>query len=167
MLVKVTNPLHELLGSSLLEQTHQWRREGFGGSGGDFGDGGPGALTLLHVTACYLSELQVSCDVGGNEDIGEFTVGHEELGYEIDVPIVQATIFLPWFFAFLVVAISFEELEHCQPGIEDGRRRLTASMFRDADSLPDCQTRVVIVVGMPSLTRHSGHCDRCVGLSCP
>lgn len=115
VLVKIANPLHEFLCSSLFKEAHKGRSQGFGGAGGDFCDSGSGALSLLDVTASYLSELEVSCYVGGDEDVGEFAIGHEEFGYQIDVPIIEAAIFLPWFFAFLEIAVSLEKLGCCQP----------------------------------------------------
>jgi hypothetical protein len=42
-------------------------------------------------------------------NVGEFSVGHEEFGNEIDVPVVGATVLLPWL-AAVVVAVLLEEL---------------------------------------------------------
>ena len=65
---------------------------------------------MLNEAACDLSEFEVSCYIGRNEDVGEFAVGHQELGYEVDVPIVDPAILLPRLLSFLEVAILLVEL---------------------------------------------------------
>jgi hypothetical protein len=64
----------------------------------------------LDIASCHLPELEVSCNVGGNEDIRQFARGHQELGYEVNVPVVDAAVLLPWFLPLVVVAILLEEL---------------------------------------------------------
>jgi hypothetical protein len=63
---------------------------------------------LLYVASGNLLELEVLCDVGRDEDVGELAVGHEELWYEVDVPVVHASVLLPWFAGGL--SISLEQL---------------------------------------------------------
>ena len=63
----------------------------------------------MYVAAGDLLELEVFGDVGGNENVGEFTVGHEQLGDEVDVPVVDAAVLLPWL--ALGLAVSLEELD--------------------------------------------------------
>lgn len=62
----------------------------------------------MYIAAGDLLELEVFGNVGGNEDVGEFTVGHEELGDEVDVPVVDAAVLLPWL--TLSLAVSLEQL---------------------------------------------------------
>jgi hypothetical protein len=64
---------------------------------------------LLDVAASNLLELEVSCDIGGDQDVGEFAVAHQELGNKVDVPVVDPAVLLPRLGAFLVVAISLEQ----------------------------------------------------------
>ena len=109
-LIIFTNPLKELLRPSLLEQTHQGRPESFTSIRRDLGHGSFGAATLLNIAPRNLSELEVSGDVGGNEDIGQVAVRHKQLGNEIDVPAVGAAVFLPWLLALFYVSIHLEEL---------------------------------------------------------
>jgi hypothetical protein len=67
---------------------------------------------LLDKAASDLFEFEVPCDVGRDENVREFAIGHEKFGDEIDVPVVYPPVFLPWLFAFVVVAVLFEELLH-------------------------------------------------------
>jgi len=64
----------------------------------------------LHIAACHLLEFEISGYVGRDEDVGQLSAGHEELGYEIDIPVVYAAILLPWLLALVIVAILLEEL---------------------------------------------------------
>lgn len=64
----------------------------------------------MHIASCHLSELKISGNVGGDEDIGQLSAGHKELGYEVDVPVVDAAVLLPWFLPFVIVAVFLEEL---------------------------------------------------------
>jgi hypothetical protein len=97
------NPLEEVAGPALLKETHQRRTQRLASIRGNLGDGGLGSSALLNVAAGDLLELKVLCDVGGNEDVGEFTVGHQKLGDEVDVPVVDATVLLPWLASGLTV----------------------------------------------------------------
>jgi hypothetical protein len=64
----------------------------------------------LDEAACDLSELEVSCDVGGDENVGQLAVGHQKLGNQVDVPVIDTAVLLPWLFALLVVAVLLEQL---------------------------------------------------------
>ena len=108
--VKGSNPLDEGLHATLLEDAHQRGLESLAGIRWDLGDGGLGSGSLLDVAASNLLEFEVSGHIGGNEDVGELARGHEELGDEIDVPVVDTAVLLPRLFASLVVAILLEEL---------------------------------------------------------
>ena len=54
----------------------------------------------MYETACDLFEFEVSGHIGRDENVGEFTVGHEEFGDEVDVPIIDSAVFLPWLLSF-------------------------------------------------------------------
>lgn len=108
--VECANPLDEALHPALLEHAHEGRLQGLGGIRWDLGDSGLGAGTLLHEAACNLLELEVPGDIGGDEDVGQLARGHEELGNQVDVPVVGAAVFLPWLVARAVVAVLLEEL---------------------------------------------------------
>jgi hypothetical protein len=109
ILLVCADELQELLCSSLLEQTHQRTAESLRGIRGDLCDVGLVAGASLDVTASNLLEFEVSGDIGRDENVGEFSVGHEEFGNEIDVPVVGAAVLLPWL-AAVVVAVLLEEL---------------------------------------------------------
>jgi hypothetical protein len=64
---------------------------------------------LLDVGASNLLELEVPGDVGGDEDVGQFARGHEELGDEVNVPVVDSAVLLPWLLA-VVLVVFLEEL---------------------------------------------------------
>lgn len=108
--IESSNPLNEGLHPALLEDTHQRGLEGFASIGWDLGDGGLGTGTLLDVAASNLLELEVTSDVGRHEDVGQLARGHEELGDQINVPVVHTAVLLPGLLAGLVVAILLEEL---------------------------------------------------------
>lgn len=108
--VECANPFDESLHSPLLKYAHQRRPQGFTSIGRDLGHGGSWTCALLHVATRNLFEFEVASDVRGNEDIGQLSAGHEELWYEINVPIVDSPILLPRFLALVVVPILLEEL---------------------------------------------------------
>jgi len=108
--VESANPLNEGLHASLLEDTHEGRSQSLGGIRGHLGDGSLVGGTLLDVAASDLLELEISCDIGRDENVGQLARGHEELGNEIDVPVVEATILLPGLLAFAEVSVLLEEL---------------------------------------------------------
>lgn len=112
--VKLSHPLDKVLHAALLKDAHKGRPKSLGGIGGDLGDGGLGSSTLLHEAARDLLELEISGNVGGNEDIGKLAGGHEELGHQVDVPVVQPAILFPWLGVLGIVAILLEELERRQ-----------------------------------------------------
>ena len=64
----------------------------------------------MYIAASNLLEFKIPRDVGRDEDVREFAVGHEELGNQIDVPVVHTAVLLPWLGACLEVAVSLEEL---------------------------------------------------------
>lgn len=80
-------------------------------------------------------EFEISCDVGGNEDIGQLSTGHEELWDEVNVPVVDASVLLPWFLPFVIVSVLLEELIGVSEYPQIRRSLLTASMLIDAASL--------------------------------
>lgn len=108
--VEGANPFDEGLHAALLEEAHQGRLESLAGVRGHLGDGGLGGGTLLDVAASDLLELEVSGDIGGDEDVGQLARRHEELGDEVDVPVVGTAVLLPWLLALGVVAVLLEEL---------------------------------------------------------
>lgn len=110
VLFKSSNPLQELFRPSLFKQSHQRRAQCFGSGGRNFSHSRPGPCSLLHKAACDLLEFKVSSDIGGNEDVREFAIGHEQFGYEVDVPVVDSAVFLPRFLTVLEVAIFLEQL---------------------------------------------------------
>lgn len=127
------NPLNETLHSALLEDAHQGRAQSLSGIRGNLGNGCLGTRTLLDEAAGNLLELEVSGDIGGDEDVGELARGHEKLGYEIDVPVVESAILLPWLLALLVVAVFLEELDvsELEPSSSAERGSLGIVQLRD------------------------------------
>lgn len=109
LLLVCANELQELLCSSLLEKTHQGTAKSLCGIRGDLCDVGLVSSASLDVTASDLLKFEVSGDIGRDKNVGEFSVGHEELGNKVDVPVVGAAVLLPWL-AAVVVAVLLEEL---------------------------------------------------------
>jgi hypothetical protein len=108
--VERAHPLDEALHAALLKEAHQGRLEGLAGVRGHLGDGGFGGAALLDVAAGDLLELEVAGDVGRDEDVGQLARRHEELGHQVDVPVVEAAVLGPGLGALGVVAIALEEL---------------------------------------------------------
>lgn len=105
ILLVCAHPLEEVSRPSLLEQTHQGRSQRLAGIRRNLCDGRLGAVALLYVAASNLLELEVFRDVGRDEDVGEFAVGHEKLGNKVNVPVVHAAVLLPWFASRLSVPL--------------------------------------------------------------
>lgn len=110
ILFEFTNPFQELLRSPLLKHSHQRRAQGLVGIRGDLGHVGLAAVALLDVAASNLLELKVSRNIGGNQDIRQLAVGHQQLGDQVDVPVVDPSILLPGFLAGANVAVLLEQL---------------------------------------------------------
>lgn len=118
-LVKCANPFNETLHPSLLENTHQRRSQSLSSVRGYFGNCCFWSSSLLDITACDLPELEVSCDIGGNEDISQLSAGHEKFRYEVDVPVIDTSILLPWFLPLVVVSVLLEELADVKVSFEN------------------------------------------------
>lgn len=103
-------PLDEALHASFLEDAHEWGAESLGSIGGNLGNGGLGTLALLDEAAGDLPEFQVAGDVGRDQDVGQLAGGHEELGDQVDVPVVGTAVLLPGLFTGVEVAIFLEQL---------------------------------------------------------
>lgn len=108
-LIEATNPLQEVLCAPLLKQAHQGALKSLAGIRGHLRNCGLGSVSLLYVATGDLLEFQVSCDIGGDQDVGELAVAHQELRDEVDVPVVDPAVLLPWLGTFLVVAVSLEK----------------------------------------------------------
>ena len=80
-------------------------------------------------------KFEVSCDIGGYEDIRQLAAGHEELWYEVDVPVVDAAILLPRFLPLVIVAVLLEELLNVREGLQTRWVILTVSILTEAASL--------------------------------
>jgi hypothetical protein len=72
--------LEEVTSASLLEETHERARDGLHLGRRDLGD----AAVAVDVRGGDLLKLEVSGDVGVNEDTSELARGHHELGDEVD-----------------------------------------------------------------------------------
>ena len=65
---------------------------------------------MLDEAAGDLPEFQVAGDVGRDQDVGQLAGGHEELGDQVDVPVVGTAVLLPGLFTGVEVAIFLEQL---------------------------------------------------------
>lgn len=140
LLLELSNPLEELLGSSLLEQTHQRGPQSLTGVRGHLGHGRLGSLALLDIAAGDLLELQVSRNISGDQDVGQLSVCHQQLGDQVDVPVVDPPILLPRLLAGAEVAVLLEQLRGSQYKGQYRRfGKRTVSMLTDAASLNHCQ----------------------------
>lgn len=110
-LVECANPFDERLHTSLLEDAHQGGSQSLTSVRWDLGNGGLSTRTLLHIASGNLLEFKVSCNVGGHEDVRQFAAGHKELGNEVNVPVVDPSVLLPWLLPFVVVSVLLEELQ--------------------------------------------------------
>lgn len=79
--------LEELLGSPLLEETHERAANGLHLIAGDFGD----PAIAVHVAAGNLLELQVANDVRVHEDLSELARRDDELGNQVHGVVSVAT----------------------------------------------------------------------------
>lgn len=108
--VECADPFDERLHASLLKDAHERRLESFTCIRGDLGNSSLVASSLLDVTSSNLLELEVSGNIGGNEDVGQLARRHEELGDKINIPVVEAAIVLPRLLALLEVSVLLEQL---------------------------------------------------------
>jgi hypothetical protein len=109
--IECANPLDKALHSPFLEDTHQRRPQSLGSIRGDLGNCCLGTITLLDIAASDLLELEVPSNVCGHQDIGELARRHEKLGHEINVPVIETSILLPWLLSLLVVSVFLEQLD--------------------------------------------------------
>ncbi len=109
--IECPNPLDEGLHAALLEDAHEGRAESLGSIRRNLGNGGLVTVALLDEATGDLSEFKVTGDIGGDKDVGQLARGHEELGDQVDVPVVGTAVLLPRLFTVLEVAIFLEELE--------------------------------------------------------
>ena len=112
--IKRPDPLNEALHSALLEDSHQGRPQRLAGIRGHLGDCGLATCTLLDEAAGHLLKLQIASDIGRDKNVGELARRHEELGHEVNVPVVQAAVLLPWLGALGIVAVLLEQLQTCK-----------------------------------------------------
>lgn len=90
----------------------------------------------MYVATCDLLELEVPCDIRRDQNICQFTIRHQKFRHQVDVPIVHASVFLPWLFSLVVVAMLFEELLRLALWPKCFRLAVrTDSIFTEADSL--------------------------------
>ena len=108
--VELANPLDERLHPSLLKDAHERGLESLSSIRGDLGNGGLGTSTLLDEAARHLLELEIAGHFGGDENVGKLARGHEELGDEINVPVVGTAILFPGLLALAEVSILLEKL---------------------------------------------------------
>lgn len=107
--VERPNPLNEALHAALLENTHQGRSKSLASVRRDLGHSRLGAGPLLHITTGNLLELEISGNVGRDKDVGKLARGHQELGHQVNVPVVEAAILFPRLRALGKVAILLEQ----------------------------------------------------------
>lgn len=101
----VLDVLEELLGSALLKETHQGTTDGLHLGGGDLGDD----TIAVDVRAGDLLELEVAGDVGVGQDLDELSVGHHELGDQVNVVVA---VLAEGGGGSLAIAELFEELRY-------------------------------------------------------
>jgi hypothetical protein len=133
VLFEGADPLEELLCAPLLKQAHQRAPQRLGGIARDLGHGRTDTSALLDIAAGYLAELEIASHVGRHEDVCKLAVGHDELGDEVDVPIVGAAVLLPWLGAGGEVAVFFEKLSRERGHAAEEER--TCSRLTEAASL--------------------------------
>ena len=92
---------------------------------------------MLYEAACNLLELEVSRHIGRHEDVGQLAVSHKQLRHQVDVPVIEAAVLLPWLFSFFVVAIFLVQLADGLAEVIRSECSVyhTASILTDAASL--------------------------------
>jgi len=164
LLIECTNPLNKALHPPFLEKSHQGRSQCLASIWGHLRHSSLWSSTLLNVAACHLLELEISCDIRRYEDVCQLAAGHKELWYKVDVPVVNASVFLPGFLPLVVVAIFLEQLKEVRQCSQARGGLLTASMLTEAASL--------VLVSLFSRGRYleytlrSGHFGQCARPSC-
>jgi len=133
--VECADPFNECLHPPLFEDTHQRRPQRFASIRRDLCYRSFGTSPLLHIASCNLLKLEVSCHVGGNEDISQLAAGHEKFGYEIDIPVIHASVLLPWLLPLVIVSVLLEELKGVRESWQMRGKSPTVSMFTEAASL--------------------------------
>lgn len=116
LLLELANPLKELLGSALLKETHERRAQSFSGIGGHLGHGRLGTLALLNIAAGDLLELEISGDIGGDQNVCQLSVGHQQLGNQVNVPVVDSAVLLPGLLPGGNIAVLLEQLQRRSVG---------------------------------------------------
>lgn len=93
--VVVLPPLQEFkkfLSATFLEEAHQRTLYSFYLGARDFGD-----FTIpINKASCDLLKFQIARHVGVDEDLGEFSRGDDELGYQINGVVAIAAEFCRW-----------------------------------------------------------------------
>lgn len=89
LLLVVLDELKELLGTALLKETHKGGADSLHLAGRDLGD----LSIAVDEGAGDLLELQVAGDVGVDQDLDELSIGHHELGDQVDVVVTVAAQF--------------------------------------------------------------------------
>ncbi len=116
-LVEGSDPLNEGLHSPLLEYAHKGRCESLSGIRWHLCNGSLAASSLLHEGSSNLLELAGCGNVGGEENVAQLSAGHEELGDQVNVPVVGATVLLPRLLSFWIVSELLEELRCVRYGL--------------------------------------------------
>ena len=133
--IECTNPLDEALHPPLLKDAHQRRSKRLARIRRNLCNSGFWTTALLDITSCHLSELEVSCYVGRDEDVGQLAAGHEEFRNEVDIPVVDSSILLPWLLPLVVVPVFLEELVLVRYSSQIRGERHTVSILTEAASL--------------------------------
>lgn len=108
ILVEFKAPVQELPCPELLKCTHESRVPSFSWLIGDLCDF---FFSLLDVVTRDLLEFEVSGHIGGDENVCQVPIRHQELRDQVDIPVVRPPIFLPGLFSFTNIAIFSEQLE--------------------------------------------------------
>lgn len=91
---------------------------------------------MLDIAASNLLELEVPGNIRGHQNVGQLSIGHKQLGDQVDVPVIDPPVFLPWLLAGADVAVFLEQL---QKSVNRVTLELigvhTASMLTEAASL--------------------------------
>lgn len=87
LLLPVLNKLKELFRATLFKQAHEGGLDGLHLGAGDLGD----LAIAVNERTRDLLELEVTSDIGVDEDVGQFTRRDDELGDQVDrvVPVAS------------------------------------------------------------------------------
>ena len=109
ILIERPHPVQKVARPPLLKQSHQRTPQRLARITRHLGHRRVPPTALLDIAARNLFELDIPRHIRTHQDVRELAIRHQQLGHEVDVPVIGSSVLLPGFRAGLVVAVLFEE----------------------------------------------------------